>query len=102
MLIHPTAVIESGAQLGENVKVGPYSYIGNDVVIGDNTIIESHVVAPKENKETICDEMNGMINVPLVSEKKEEACIKSIFDAVVEVLEKVLSKFLYYLHNLRR
>jgi len=44
MLIHPTAIIEPGAQLGENVKVGPYSYIGNDVVIGDNTIIESHVV----------------------------------------------------------
>ncbi|BBN82277.1 acyl-[acyl-carrier-protein]--UDP-N-acetylglucosam ine O-acyltransferase [Pseudoalteromonas sp. A25] len=43
-MIHPTAIIESGAQLGENVSVGPYSYIGNDVVIGDNCIIESHVV----------------------------------------------------------
>ncbi|TMP79688.1 acyl-[acyl-carrier-protein]--UDP-N-acetylglucosamine O-acyltransferase [Pseudoalteromonas phenolica] len=50
MLIHPTAVIESGAQLGENVKVGPYSYIGNDVVIGDNTIIESHVVVKGPSK----------------------------------------------------
>ena len=46
----------------------------------------------KDNKESICDELNGMINVPLVSENKEEACIKSIFDVVVEVLEKVLSK----------
>ena len=43
-MIHPTAIIESGAQLGENVSVGPYSYIGNDVVIGDNCVIESHVV----------------------------------------------------------
>ena len=46
----------------------------------------------KDNKESICDELNGIINVPLVSAKKEDACIKSIFDAVVEVLEKVLSK----------
>lgn len=43
-MIHPTAIIEPGAQLGDNVKVGPYSYIGNDVVIGDNCTIESHVV----------------------------------------------------------
>lgn len=43
-MIHPTAIIEPGAQLGNNVKVGPYSYIGNDVVIGDDCIIESHVV----------------------------------------------------------
>ena len=47
----------------------------------------------KENKESICDELDGMINVPLVSEQKEEACIKRIFDVVVEVLGKVLSKW---------
>ena len=46
----------------------------------------------KENKTSICDELNGMINVPLVSESREQACIESIFDAVTEVLEKVLSK----------
>lgn len=46
----------------------------------------------KENKGSICDELNVLINVPMVSEKKEQACIESIFDAVVDVLEKVLSK----------
>jgi UDP-N-acetylglucosamine acyltransferase len=49
-VIHPTAIIESGAKLGENVKVGPYSYIGNDVEIGDNCIIESHVVIKGPSK----------------------------------------------------
>lgn len=49
-MIHPTAIIESGAKLGENVKVGPYSYIGNDVEIGDNCIIESHVVIKGPSK----------------------------------------------------
>jgi len=42
--IHPTAIIEKGAQLGEGVSVGAYSIVGPDVVLGDNTIVESHVV----------------------------------------------------------
>ena len=46
----------------------------------------------KEHRDEICTELNDMINVPLVSEKKEQACIESIFDSVMEVLEKVLSK----------
>ena len=46
----------------------------------------------KDRKKEICTELNDMINVPMVSEKKEQACIESIFDAVVQVLEKVLSK----------
>ena len=46
----------------------------------------------KEKKESICTELNGMINIPLVSEKKEQACIESVFDAFMEVLEKVLSE----------
>ncbi|MBE0369077.1 MULTISPECIES: acyl-ACP--UDP-N-acetylglucosamine O-acyltransferase [Pseudoalteromonas] len=43
-MIHPTAIIESGAKLGNNVTIGPYSYVGHDVELGDNCIIESHVV----------------------------------------------------------
>ena len=46
----------------------------------------------KDRKTEICTELNNMINVPMVSEKKEQACIESIFDAVVQVLEKVLAK----------
>ena len=46
----------------------------------------------RDNKKSICSELNSMINVPMVSESKEQACIESIFDAVVEVLAKVLSK----------
>ena len=46
----------------------------------------------KDKKTEICNELNDLINVPLVSEDKEQACIESIFDAVLSVLEKVLSK----------
>ena len=44
MKIHPTAVVDPGAQLGDNVEIGPYSIIGPEAVLGENTIIQSHVV----------------------------------------------------------
>jgi len=43
-LIHPQAIIDPSARLGDGVQVGPYSVIGPDVVIGDGTWIGSHVV----------------------------------------------------------
>ncbi len=43
-MIHQTAIIHSGAQLGANVAVGAYSIIGEDVEIGENTTIGPHVV----------------------------------------------------------
>ncbi|MCW8829125.1 MAG: acyl-ACP--UDP-N-acetylglucosamine O-acyltransferase [Gammaproteobacteria bacterium] len=42
--IHPTAIINSGAKIGEGVTVGPYSVIGADVEIGANSWIGPHVV----------------------------------------------------------
>ena len=42
--IHPTAIVDPGAQLGEGVTVGPYSIIDADVVIGDGTSIGAHCV----------------------------------------------------------
>jgi len=44
MNIHPTAVVDPGAQLSEGVQVGPYSIIHSDVTIGKNTVIGPHVV----------------------------------------------------------
>ncbi len=40
--IHPTAIIEPGAQLGLDVRVGAYSYIGAKAVIGDCTVLHHH------------------------------------------------------------
>ena len=43
-LIHPTAVIEDGAKLGERVSLGPFCMVGADVVLGDDVVLHSHVV----------------------------------------------------------
>jgi UDP-N-acetylglucosamine acyltransferase len=42
--IHPSSVIESGAVIGENVKIGPFCYIGPKVVLSDDVELLSHVV----------------------------------------------------------
>lgn len=42
--IHPTAIVEDGATLGTDVKIGPYAMVGRDVVLGDNVEIVSHAV----------------------------------------------------------
>ncbi|MDI6749070.1 MAG: acyl-ACP--UDP-N-acetylglucosamine O-acyltransferase [Pseudomonadota bacterium] len=42
--IHPSALVDPKAQLGENVTVGAYTIIGAEVEIGDGTWIGPHVV----------------------------------------------------------
>lgn len=43
MTIHPTAVIEAGAKIGQNVKIGAYCVIGSHVTLGDSVELKSHV-----------------------------------------------------------
>jgi len=43
-MIHPTAIVQPGAQLAAGVSVGPYSIIGEGVTVGEGTSIASHVV----------------------------------------------------------
>lgn len=40
--IHPSAVVEAGARLGEGVQVGAFCYIGDEVEVGDGTVFGPH------------------------------------------------------------
>lgn len=42
--IHPTAIVDAGSEIGENVSIGPFSVIQADVVINDGCQIGSHVL----------------------------------------------------------
>ena len=42
--IHPTAIVEPGATLGADVKVGPFSIVGAETVLGDGVELISHAV----------------------------------------------------------
>ena len=41
--IHPSACVEKGAELGEDVHVGPHCYIAGEVVIGDGCCLHNNV-----------------------------------------------------------
>lgn len=40
--IHPTAIIETGAQIGNNVTIEAYAVVKSNVVLGDGVTIKSH------------------------------------------------------------
>ncbi|MDH3350520.1 MAG: acyl-[acyl-carrier-protein]--UDP-N-acetylglucosamine O-acyltransferase, partial [Gammaproteobacteria bacterium] len=43
-MIHATAIISDRATISDQVEIGPYSIIGDDVTIASGTRIDSHVV----------------------------------------------------------
>jgi len=43
-MIHPTAIIQPGAQIDGNVSIGPFSVIGESVTIASGTTVGAHVV----------------------------------------------------------
>ena len=43
-IIHPTAMVADGAEIGAKVEIGAFCVIGKDVKIGARTKIHSHVV----------------------------------------------------------
>ena len=42
--IHPSAVVEEGAQIGAGCRIGPFCLVGPEVVLGDGVRLHSHVV----------------------------------------------------------
>ena len=62
MSIHPTAVVDSTAELAPDVVVGPYCVIGRSVVIGRGTRLSSHVVVePFTSLGEDCDVRQGTV-----------------------------------------
>ena len=42
--IHPTAIVENGANISNSCRIGPYCCIGPEVTLDDEVSLESHVV----------------------------------------------------------
>jgi UDP-N-acetylglucosamine acyltransferase len=42
--IHPTAIVDPGAQIGAEVEIGPYCVISAGAVIGDQSRLQAHAV----------------------------------------------------------
>ena len=42
--VHPTAIVDDGADLADDVTIGPFCVVGGEVTLGAGTRLESHVV----------------------------------------------------------
>ena len=42
--VHASSIIEKGAEIGKNVKIGPFCHIGSSTLLGDGSLIHSNVV----------------------------------------------------------
>ncbi|HEV2678502.1 MAG TPA: acyl-ACP--UDP-N-acetylglucosamine O-acyltransferase [Aliidongia sp.] len=42
--IHPTAIVEAGAELADDVTIGPYCCVGPEVALAAGVVLQSHVV----------------------------------------------------------
>ncbi len=42
--VHPTAIVDDNARIGEGSRIGPYCIIDGDVAVGPNSALVSHVV----------------------------------------------------------
>ena len=43
-MIHPTAIVDPGAQLGVDVQIGPHAYVAATARLGDGCILNPHAV----------------------------------------------------------
>jgi len=69
MKIHPTAIIEKGAQLANDVEIGPYSVIGAQVKIDEGTVVSPHVVI---NGDTSIGKDNRIYQFSSIGEENQD------------------------------
>lgn len=72
MFIHRSSIVETD-KLGKNVYIGPYTYIGKRVVIGDNCKILGHasIGNPAQYKETRFEDAGNLITIGAGTEIRE-------------------------------
>ncbi len=68
-MIHPTAIIDPGAEIGAECVIGPYCVIGAHVTLGDRCRLHSHVVVAGH---TILGEENEIFPFASVGSKTED------------------------------
>ncbi len=48
--VHPTAIVDPHAELGEGVRIGPYAIIGPNVRIGAGTVVGPHAYIERDTR----------------------------------------------------
>ena len=68
-MIHATAIVSDNAKIAEDAEVGPYSIIGDGVVIGARTRVDSHVVI---NGPTVIGEDNHIYQFASIGDDPQD------------------------------
>jgi UDP-N-acetylglucosamine acyltransferase len=53
--VHPSAYVDPKAVIGRNVSIGPFSYVGAGVVLGDDCVLHNHATV---TGNTVCGRAN--------------------------------------------
>lgn len=61
--IHPTSVVEEGAIIGANVKIGPFCFVDSKVEIGEGTELLSHVVVKGPTKSVASTGFSSLLQL---------------------------------------
>lgn len=80
--IHPTAIVEDGAVLGEDVTIGAYAHIGQDVKIGNGTTIGQGAIV---DGHTTIGEMSQIFPYALIGMKTQDLKYKDGSVSYVEI-----------------
>lgn len=79
--IHPTAIVDPGADLGDEVVVGPYAIVENNTKIGDRTTIGSHALVASGSRIGVdCHIFHGAVvgTIPQDLKFKNEETILTV------------------------
>ncbi len=68
-MIHPTAIVDPGALIADDVEIGPYSIIGAQVKIAKGSVIGPHVVI---NGDTKIGENNRFFQFSSIGEENQD------------------------------
>lgn len=80
--IHPTAIVEDGALLGNDVEVGPYARIGRDVRLGDGVVVEQGAIV---DGHTTIGERSHVYPYALIGMKTQDLKYKEGSVSYVEI-----------------
>ena len=67
--IHPTAIVEDGAVIGNDVEIGAYAYIGSNVKIGAGSVISHHATV---EGQTVMGERNQVFPYAFIGGKTHD------------------------------
>ena len=91
--IHKTAIINSSAEIGENVIIGPYSIIHENVKIGDFTKIDSHCVI---HPNTEIGNNNSIHDHVIIGANPQDLKFDTNLNTYVKILDNNTTKYSLY------